>query len=401
MSSKVLRVTAALTVTACLAALTACTTTGAATSNTAASSAPLKMGMVVPLTGGLAALGQGSKDAAELMVAQLNAAGGVNGQDIELTIVDDKTDVTEGVKQFNQLAADPSYSAMLGSSYTQAATAEGATAESAKIPMIALSPVSAFVDGSNPYAFTGPATPDVYAKALVDYWKSEDITTVAIGFSADLFGQDGSDATKKYAEEAGIEVVLDESHDVFATDFTPLVTKVVAAKPEAFALWSAGPPAVIITAQLEGKGIPIYGTGAIASSLFIGPAGTAAEGVLAATTASMATTSLPAGDYRDQVVALNDAWMTAHEGDPAPEFAYGGAAAVQLLAEAARKAGSTDRESLRNALASLEVVTVAGEYSFADDRHMGLTEENLAIMTVENGAWVPTQYSLDLFAAAK
>ncbi len=120
--------------------------------------------MVVPLTGFLSALGQGDKEAAERVVADINAAGGIDGRQVQLTVVDDKADVTESVKQFNQLASDPSYSAMLASSFVSAATAVGSTAQSAKIPTIALGPVDAFADGSNPYAFTSPPVPAVYAR---------------------------------------------------------------------------------------------------------------------------------------------------------------------------------------------------------------------------------------------
>ena len=108
-------------------ALASCSGTGGNSSSSGdPSGGTVKIGMVVPLTGPLSALGLGDKEAAERLVEDINAAGGIDGRDIELVVVDDKTDVTESVKQFSQLASDPSYSAMLASSATAIASVSSA-----------------------------------------------------------------------------------------------------------------------------------------------------------------------------------------------------------------------------------------------------------------------------------
>ncbi len=382
---------AALTLTACSATY--------APAGSAGTEGPIKIGMVVPLTGPYSALGLGDKEAAERLVEDINGKGGVNGRELQLTVVDDKTDVTESVKQFSQLAADSSYSAMLASSFVSAATAVGDVARTQKIPTIALSPVDAFADGSNPYAFTSPPTPSVYAGALVDYWKSEGVKTLAITYvGADVFGQTGEKATVALAKDAGIDVVLDEPYDAAATDFSPLVNKVVQAKPDAFVVWGAGPAPVIITKQIAGKGVQTYFTGAQASNLYLDPAGEAAEGVIAATTAAMAGTSLPDSDYKTLVMAVADPWLAANKGVYPPEFAFGGSSAIELLADAVKRAGSSDRQAIRDALEKTDLLTSNGHYRYSADDHMGLTSDALAIMTAKAGAWVPTAYATKRFA---
>lgn len=370
--------------------------TGGASGDT--SGGTVKIGMVVPLTGPLSALGLGDKEAAERLVADINADGGIDGREVVLTVVDDKTDVTESVKQFSQLASDPSYSGMLASSFVSAATAVGDVAQAQKIPTIALSPVDAYADGSNPYAFTSPPTPSVYASALVDYWADQGVETLAIAYvGADLFGQTGEQATVALAEDAGIEIVLDEAYDQTATDFTPLVTKVADAAPDAFVVWGAGPAPVIITKQMAGKGIPTYFTGAQASNLYLDPAGDAAEGVIAATTAAMAGDKLPDGPYKDLVMAVADPWLAANGGVYPPEFAFGGASGLELMAAAIDAADSTDREEIRSALEATDLLTSNGRYRYSADDHMGLTATALAIMVARGGAWEPTEYALEKF----
>lgn len=378
-------------------ALTACSGGGSTASGNG--SGPVKIGMVVPLTGFLSALGQGDKEAAERVVADLNAAGGIDGRQVELTVVDDKADVTESVKQFNQLASDPSYSAMLASSFVSAATAVGSTAQSAKIPTIALGPVDAFADGSNPYAFTSPPIPSVYARALVDYWVSQGVKTLAIGYTGgDLYGTNGDKATAEYAKEAGIDVVLDESYDQTATDFTPLITKVVSAKPDAFVVWGAGPAPVIITKQIAGKGIATYFTGAEASDLYLQPAGAAAEGVKAAATIALGGDALPEGAYKTKVMAVAKPWMDANNGAYPPEFAFGGASGVELLAAAIDAADSTDRQKIRDALEKTDLLTSNGRYTYSPTDHMGLDATSLAIFEAKDGTWVPTEAATKQFA---
>lgn len=265
-------------------------------------SGPIKIGMVVPLTGPYAPLGLGDKAAAEQEVASINKAGGIDGREIELVVKDDKTDVTQSVTEFNQMATDQSYTAILSSSNVSASTAVGPSAVSNRIPIIALSPVSAFADGSNPWAFTGVATPEVYAQAMVDYFVAAGITSVAIGHSGtDVYGETGDEATKAAAEKAGIDVLLNESYDPTATDFSALVKKVRDASPDGFLAWGAGPAPVILTKQFAGSGIPLFMTGAEASNLYIEPAGAAAEGVTMTSSIAVPGRELPAGPLSDLV----------------------------------------------------------------------------------------------------
>jgi branched-chain amino acid transport system substrate-binding protein len=376
-------------------ALTACATADAGSGSEA--SGPVKIGMVVPLTGPYSPLGLGDKAAVEQQVEAINDAGGVLGRTLEVTIKDDKTDVPQSVTEFNQLAADPGYTAILSSSFVSASTAAGPSAESNKVPTLALGPVSAFADGSNPYAFTGVAIPAVYGQAMVDYLAAEKYDSLAIAYSGkDVYGELGRDATVAAAEEAGIEVVLDEAFDQTATDFSPLVAKVKAAKPDGFLVWGAGPAPVIITTQMAGSGIQVLMTGAQASHLYVEPAGEAAEGVVMTSSIAVPGRELPAGPLKDVVDAFTGPWLGSNDTYP-PQFAFDGATGLQLLTAAIEEAGSTDREAVRDALESLDVLTPTGRFSFSESDHAGLGTDAVAIVEVKDGDFAATPYSLDRF----
>jgi branched-chain amino acid transport system substrate-binding protein len=375
-------------------ALTACTSSSGSSAD---GSGPIKIGVVIPLTGFLSPLGAGDKAAIEQQVDAINEAGGVLGRDLEVTIKDDKSDVPQSVTEYNQLAADRDYSAILSSSFVSASTAVGPSAESNKIPTMALGPVSAFADGSNSYAFTCVAIPQVYAQAMVDYLADQGYQSLAIGYVGDdIYGELGNKATVAAAEEAGIDVVVDEAYDQTATDFSPLVAKVKAAKPDGFLVWGAGPAPVIITKQMEGSGIPLLMTGAQASQLYVEPAGSAAEGVTMTSSIAVPGRELPAGPLKDLVDDFADPWVDANGAYP-PQFAFDGATGVQLLVAAIEKAGSADREKVRDALEELDELTPTGRFKFSSSDHAGLGTDAVAIVTVTDGDFKATEYSLARF----
>jgi len=381
-----------------LALTTACGSAGSSASDPG----PVKIGMVGPLTGLLAPLGTADKAAVEQEVARINAHGGVlGGRKLEVTVEDDKTDVPQSVTDFNQLAADKSYTAMLSSSFVSASAAVGPSIQSNRVPTIALGPVSAFKDGKNKYAFTCVAIPELYAQATIDYLKAEGMKSLAIAYTGkDPYGVDGNTATVAAAKAAGIDVVLDKDIDVAATDFTPVITQVKAAKPDAFLVWAAGPAAVIITKQFAGSGIPLVMTGAEASNLYIQPAGQAAEGVTMTSSIAVPGRELPAGALKNAVDAFANPWLKANKGVYPPQFAFDGATALQLIVAAIDKAKSTDRDKVRDALESLDQLTPTGRFRFSPTDHGGIGKDAIAIVQVKGGELKATPYSLAQFKTA-
>jgi branched-chain amino acid transport system substrate-binding protein len=370
---------------------------GAASSNTG----PIKIGMVAPLTGPYAPLGAGDKAAAEQEVKKINAAGGVDGRTLQLTVKDDESTVPQSVSEYNQFAADSSYSAVLSSANVTASTAIGPSALRTKTPTLTLGPVTSYADGSNPYVFTIPATPDVYAKKMVEYFSAEGIKTLSIAYNGkDVYGATGNAGTKVAAQAAGLNVVLDEPFDPGATDFTPLITKVKAAKADAFLLWGAGPAPVIITKQLQGTGIKLYATGANASNLYIQPAGPSAEGVVMSSSIAVAGKQLPAGPLKTLVDGFATPWQQANNGVYPPQFAFDGVSGIQLLKAAITKAGSSDRTAIRDALEGLNVLTPAGRFAYTKTDHAGLTSDAVAIVEVRGGQLQATPFSVKQFATA-
>src|SRR4051794_22371483 len=81
--------------------------------------APIKMGAMIPLTGGGATVGESAQIAVELAVRNINAAGGIAGRPIQLVIADYQTDATAGVSEIKRLVYQEKVELMVGPTYSQ------------------------------------------------------------------------------------------------------------------------------------------------------------------------------------------------------------------------------------------------------------------------------------------
>jgi branched-chain amino acid transport system substrate-binding protein len=301
---------------------------------------------------------------------------------------------------YNELASDDSVVAILSSSSVTNSAATGPAAERAEIPTIALSPVNAFADGSNKWVFTVPAGAGLSAAELASYAKASGFKTVAIAHSQDAYGDAGLATTTGALKKVGVDVVMEESYDATATDFTALLTHVKQAAPDALIVWGAGAGPVIITKQFAGMGInaQLIMTGAQASSLYVDPAGDAAEGVVMSSSISVPGEELPASPLKDAIDKFVTPFEAANGGAYPAQFGFDGAAGVQLIQAAIEKAGSVDRSAIRDSLDTLKVLTSNGTYSYSADNHMGLTPAAVTMVVVKGGKLVATDYAKSTFA---
>ncbi len=381
-------------------ALAGCSTSSTPSGGSTTSSGPIQIGMLSPLTGNLASLGVPAQEAAQLMIDTINSDGGVNGSKLTLTVNDDKSDVTQSVTLFNQLAADKTTSIILSSVSAANSAAVGPSAQTAAIPMLAIGPVDSYANGSNKYAFSVSAPTATVSDVLAKYFASVHVKKLALAFLTQSSAmQPAANATAAAAKKLGIQVVLSEGFDVTATDFTPLITHVKEAGADALMVWGPGAGPAILTKQIAGSGIKLFMSGAQASSLYTKPTGTASNGVVLSSGVAMAYEAMPAGDYKTEVGKFVTAWEAAHSGAFPPQFAFDAATAVQLAAAAIKSAGSSDRSAIRDALEKLNTLTVGGRFTFSATDHSGLNASNIAIVEIQDGKFTATPYTQHQFVS--
>jgi len=367
-----------------------------ASSTSASSSAPINVGMIAPLTGAFSPLGEGDEQGAELAVSQLNAAGGIDGRKVNLIIKDDKTNPTQSVIDFQALQGQDVV-AVLGSSVSDSAQATAPKAEQAQIPYISLSPVDQTVNPVEPYVFLVPAITTTYATRIMQWFKSQGITKIAVGYdNTDIYTTNGYHSTVSEAPSYGVKVVDTETFQTTTTDFSTTVSHVASSGAQAFLVWATGPAPVILTKTFAGAGLAakmkLVMTPSDATTLYTQPAGSSANGVVMAAGYGVMASSLPSSAIKTEINQLATPFAAKYGGQPS-EFAADGYSGAELLFAALKKAApSLSNTGIQSALNNLSLLTPDGEYNYTPANHSGLTPDDVAMVVVQNGAFEPTPW---------
>ena len=388
------RPAAALSATIALAGLAACSSSSGAQSTSL--KGPIKIGMIAPLTGAFAPLGAGDEQGAKIAVSQINAAGGIDGHKVDLIVEDDKTDPTQSVTDFSSLEGQ-GVVAVFGSSVSDSARATAPKAEASKIPYISLSPVDQTVNPVEPYVFLVPATTPSFATRLMEWFKSQNITKIAVGYdNTDIYTTNGYHSTVSEAPSNGVKIVDTEVFQATTTNFSTTVSQVAASGAQAFLVWATGPAPVILTKTFAAAGLAskmkLVMTASDATTLYTQPAGSAANGAVMAASFGVIASELPSSPLKTAIDKLATPFAAKYGGQPS-EFAADAYSGAEILFAALKKAApGFSHSAIQAALNHLSILTPDGKYNYTSQNHSGLTSDDVAIVTVQNGTFQPTPW---------
>ena len=206
----------------------------ATTTTAAPASDPLVLASLMPLSGDLASLGPGIALGAALAVQQINAAGGINGQDVVLIEGDSGCDGAVALTSLNDVIAQGAQGVM-GAACSGTSLAILDTAIAAEVVMVSpsnTSPQFTKMDKKGFYARTAPSDllqGDVLASLLIE----DGVSTVSIISRADSYGRGLAEATAAAFEAAGGTVKTIVYHATDASEFSSEVTAVGKGNAEA------------------------------------------------------------------------------------------------------------------------------------------------------------------------
>lgn len=346
----------------------------AAPAEPAASTEPVKIGVITSITGERALVGEYAKNAINMAVDEVNAAGGVLGRQVEVVYEDDLGTDVGAVNALNKLATDDKIAAIVGPYYGTMILALDGEIRKAEIPILSATSLTQLADFGNPWLFQA-RTPDSYVPAaLVDYAVSEFGEGVSIIYGTDASGVGQMEAAVAALKAKGIEPLSVDAYNSGDKDFTAQVQHVQQANPDVIIGFGLQVEAGLIMKQLRDTGVdkPIAGLASYASKIAIDLAGPASNNVFCLTD-YVPSTPRPAG----QVFAKNymDLYKIDSDFTAAVEFDK-----FQLVLEAIRIAGSTDRTAIRDAMFKIQGYEgVANVYSF-DEQGVGGT----GILLTEN-----------------
>jgi branched-chain amino acid transport system substrate-binding protein len=339
----------------------------------------IKIGLHVPLTGFAAADGKSALNGAKLAVQQINAAGGVLGEKLELVVYDDQGLPKNAVPIANKLIGDDKVKVAVSGSYSGPTRAAAGVFQEAKIPYVSAYAIHPSITKAGDYvfrtSFMGEVQGRAGAKLIGDTLKKKRVVLITL---KNDFGQSLAAGFKEKAKAFGIEIVGEYEYAMKDRQFGPIVAKVKADNPDAIYatgyFFNAGP----LVRQLRAAGVTatIVGQEGYDGEKFIEIGGPAAEGVLI-------TTSLD----RDSTVAVTRKFIAEFEkmaGHKADMVAASTHTAVWVLAEAIKKAGKLDPAAVRAALAQTKIDVATGTISF---NALGEVRKDVQVQVVKGGAW--------------
>ncbi len=351
----------------------------ALTTGGAASADPIQIGFNVPLTGFAAADGNSALVGAQLAVEQVNEAGGIGGDPIELLVYDDQASPKEAAPLAVKLTTQDEVTAGISGSYSGSTRAAATIFQENGVPYISAYAVHPDITRAGDYvfrtSFMGEVQGRAGAKLIGDLMGLKRVALITLNND---FGQSLAAGFKQVAAEFGIEITSESEYSIKDREFGPIVSKVKADAPDAIYasgyFFTAGP----LVRQIRAAGIdaPVIGQEGYDSQKFIEIAGPAAEGVII-------TTSLD----RDSTDPATQAFISGFEekaGYPADMVAASAHTAVLVMADALSRAPAGDRAALRDAIAASNVHASTGLISF---NALGEVRKDVQVQVVKDGAW--------------
>lgn len=349
----------------------------------------IRIGGITAVTGDKAEMGESFWRSWELAIEKVNENGGVLGKKVELVLEDSKGEPKEAVELTKKMGDDESIVGVLGPMTSSEAIACAPIFE--EYTMVELSPCASnnqYAPMSD-YAFTVAGKMEAEQPYLVERGAYEYLNAKSIGviWVNDDWGASAFESTKEGCEEYGIEITDDESFVSGEKDFTAILTKIRQTNPEYLMLVTQAADGALILKQLEAMGwdIPVIGAGAMYSDQVILLAGEAAEGLVISAGFFLSEEDEIAWDYATKFYEGAGFYPTTHG-----PLSYD---AALLLCAAIEKAGTTDRQAVRDALAGITDadvqalwgdVLLAGPYEFTEDEDI---IRAYCLLKIVDGKW--------------
>ena len=352
---------------------------------------PIKIGSVLSVTGPAAFLGDPELKTLQMYVEDINKKGGVLGRPLELVHYDDGSDASKANGFTKRLIDDDKVDILVGGTTTGATMSAAPLVEKAGIPFISLAGAVVIVEPVKKWVFKTPHTDRMAAEKVFEDMKKRGISKVALFSETSGFGGSGKKESEGVAAKYGITLVANETYGPKDTDMSPQLTKIKNTPGvQAVFIFGLGQGPAIATKNYKqlSVNLPLYHAHGVASEEFIKLSGPAAEGVRLPAAALLVADKLDAKDPQKPVVvgytkAYNEKWK-------ADVSTFGGHAfdGLMLAVDAIKRAGSTDKATVRDAIeATKGYIGTGGIVNMSATDHMGLDLSAFKMLEIKNGDW--------------
>jgi branched-chain amino acid transport system substrate-binding protein len=369
----------------CVQSLVVCLVASVAFATAGFTADTIKIGVAGPHSGDLASYGLPSVNAAKLVAEEINAAGGINGNMIELLIEDTVCKPEIATNTATKLVSD-------GAQMVLGGICSGATKAALPIYLdagiLVMSPSATnpplTQSGDYPNFFRTIAPDDAQAQLDVDFAINNlGYTKIAVVHDKGDYGKGFAEFAKQFIEASGkAEVVLFEGVTPGAVDYSAIVQKVKRSGAEALIFGGYHPEASKIVTMMKKKRLDadFISDDGVKDQTFIKVAGEFAEGAYASgpkDTSSNPLSQKAVQQHKDTFGADPGAFF---------ENAY---SAMLAMTNAYAKAGSADLDALKKVLQSESVDTPVGSISF--DERGDAIGVGFSVYQVKDGVFVEVE----------
>jgi branched-chain amino acid transport system substrate-binding protein len=360
-----------------------------AASMASAAKKEIKIGGLFALSGKAAQIGVPTKAVTNMVIADINRKGGIKGAKLVLVPTDTLSEPGQAVVALKKLIARENVVAIVGPTTTGEAMACIPTLEEAKIPAEMCVGGAAPVVPIRPYVFKSPQKSSSAVARIYMYLRDKKIKKIALLTATDKFGEEGEQLLKELAPNYKLDIVAHEKFSPMDQDMSVQIGKIAAAKPQAMVVWTIGPAGGLVTKNARQLKVPflIVQCHGQPDPLYLKVAGAAANGTVMPSTRLMVADQLPNSDPQKKVcLAFVKQYKALGVGEYGTHSGYAWDA-VQIIANAMKKAG-TDPQKLRAAIENTKhYVGVSGIYNLSAKDHTGLDSGSLVMVEVVNGKW--------------
>jgi len=330
-----------------------------------AQAADLRIGVAAALSGGAAQYGAAIRNGFQLAAEQINAAGGINGDKIQLVVEDEQGKKEEGINVFKKLIFQDKALMVFGPTLSNSAQAADPIAQGSKTVVFGTSNTADGITSIGDYVFRNSVTEaDVLPETLKMAVRKANVKKVAVLYgNDDVFTKSGYDNFRKALADLNIPVTTTETFAKGDVDFKAQLTKIKASNPDAIvisALIAEGAPIMVQARQL-GLNLPFIGGNGMNSVKVFDLAKDKSDGLYVGSPWSIENQT---DANRKFVVAYTSKFKTAPD-----QFAAQAYDALYIASQALKKVKlsgnlAADRTALRDALPEVKWTGATGAFQF-------------------------------------
>lgn len=361
--------------------LTSCNGAGNSTGVQDLERETVKLGASIPQTGPVSIYGITAENGVKLAIDEINAAGGINGKQVEWVSYDDKGEITDAVTNYNKLMQD-GVDAVFGGITSKPTLAMAESSVKDGVVFITPTGTQSNITEGKPNVFRVAFNDPFQGKVLANFSKNDlNAKKVAVlrNQSSD-FSMGVADYFNEETKSLGMEIVADEAYGDNDTDFKAQLTNIKGKNPDILLIPDYYEKVALIVLQVRQAGINATILGADGWDTVLSVLDKSNYKDI---DGSYFCNQFSLDDPDEKVQTFIKAYKEKYNEDPST-FAAEGYDTVYLYKQAAEQAGTTKYEDVIAALDTLEFSGITGTFKYDENNN---PVKSAKMIRIENGEY--------------